>query len=195
MMLKKLFLFTLFFLLISITIGYGEPKFESLSKGIVDALSDDEEATTPSELKTISKNEQKSPKSVNLKIEFGSNSSKIRKESITLINELCSALNHEKLKNKKILIKGHTDSDGSESLNQKLSEERAKKVKSYLEEKCGITAERLKTLGIGEKEPIVPNNSKENKQKNRRVEIQVELEPVIEQAHPKTEEKGFRPLR
>lgn len=71
-----------------------------------------------------------------------------------------------------VLIEGHTDSSGSEELNQKLSEKRAKSVSTYLEGK-GITANRLKTKGYGESQPVASNDTKEGKQKNRRVEVAI----------------------
>jgi len=69
-----------------------------------------------------------------------------------------------------IEIAGHTDSDGSESFNQKLSQLRVDTVKKRLVSK-GIKGYRLRAKGYGESRPLVPNTSDENKQKNRRVEI------------------------
>ena len=67
---------------------------------------------------------------------------------------------------------GHTDSDGSDSYNEKLSQARSQSVVDYLLD-AGIAEDRLAAKGYGEKEPIVPNNSKENKQLNRRTEFKV----------------------
>lgn len=69
-------------------------------------------------------------------------------------------------------IAGYTDSDGSESFNQKLSQKRVDTVKKRLVSK-GISPKRLRAKGYGESHPLVPNTSDENKQKNRRVEITV----------------------
>ena len=69
-------------------------------------------------------------------------------------------------------IAGYTDSDGSESFNQKLSQKRVDAVKKRLISK-GINPKRLRAKGYGESHPLVPNTSDENKQKNRRVEITV----------------------
>jgi len=71
-----------------------------------------------------------------------------------------------------IEIAGHTDSDGSESFNQKLSQLRVDAVRKRLISK-GISSKRLRAKGYGETKPLVPNTSDENKQKNRRVEINV----------------------
>jgi outer membrane protein OmpA-like peptidoglycan-associated protein len=67
-------------------------------------------------------------------------------------------------------IGGHTDSDGSNKKNQKLSEGRAESVKAWLVAK-GIDASRISTKGYGEDKPISDNKTKEGKQKNRRIEF------------------------
>jgi len=77
----------------------------------------------------------------------------------------------EKYPTMKVQIDGHTDSTGPEEYNQKLSERRAKAVKDYLVNKVGIAADRLTTVGYGEMKPAYPNDTKENRAKNRRVEF------------------------
>jgi outer membrane protein OmpA-like peptidoglycan-associated protein len=67
-------------------------------------------------------------------------------------------------------IEGHTDSDGSNKLNQTLSESRAKAVLDYLVSK-GIASERLTSQGFGEEKPIASNRTRAGKAQNRRVEI------------------------
>ncbi len=70
-------------------------------------------------------------------------------------------------------IQGHTDSSGSNSLNQKLSERRAKAVLDYLVAKGEIAADRLTSAGFGEDYPIADNKTREGRAQNRRVEIKV----------------------
>lgn len=89
------------------------------------------------------------------------------KESFTKIARTYSQAN------KKILIIGHTDDSGSSTLNQKLSEERAKTLGKVFAEN-GVKQENIYFLGAGEMQPIANNNSTEGASKNRRVEI-VEL--------------------
>lgn len=72
----------------------------------------------------------------------------------------------------RIEVSGHTDDVGSDSDNLVLSDKRAKSVRSFLIEQ-GIAAERIETKGYGEQQPIVPNNSPENRAKNRRIEFKV----------------------
>lgn len=70
----------------------------------------------------------------------------------------------------KVEIEGHTDNTGSESWNQTLSERRAASAKAYLES-MGVAGARMTTRGAGESDPLVPNDSAENRSRNRRVEF------------------------
>jgi len=72
----------------------------------------------------------------------------------------------------KFSIEGHTDSDGKDAANQKLSEDRAGAVKGYLVEH-GIAADRLTSAGYGETKPIDSNKTKAGKANNRRVEVKL----------------------
>lgn len=67
-------------------------------------------------------------------------------------------------------IFGHADSTGPTAYNQKLSERRALAVVKYLVAK-GVERSRLTPIGFGEMQPAVPNTTKDNRQKNRRVEL------------------------
>lgn len=71
----------------------------------------------------------------------------------------------------KVQIDGHADSTGPEAYNQTLSERRANAVMGYLVNKVGIDANRLNAVGHGEMKPAFPNDTKENRAKNRRVEF------------------------
>ena len=70
----------------------------------------------------------------------------------------------------KIEIIGHTDDIGKSAVNFKLSEARAKSVLNYIASR-GISIERIKSTGRGDREPVVPNQSEENRAKNRRVQF------------------------
>lgn len=73
---------------------------------------------------------------------------------------------------KRVLITGHTDSNGAEGYNQRLSEGRAASVKRAMVER-GIDGNRIETNGKGESEPIDTNMTEEGRQNNRRVEVSV----------------------
>ena len=101
-------------------------------------------------------------------IEFQSGKADIEKESEELLNQIAQELKEKN--GLKLKITGHTDDVGSEESNLMLSQNRAKSVKEYLV-KRGIESKRLETEGKGEKEPLVPNDSPENRKKNRRTEF------------------------
>ena len=69
-------------------------------------------------------------------------------------------------------IEGHTDSDGSKSMNQALSERRANAVRDYLIAN-GIASDRLSAAGFGEDNPIANNKTRAGKKENRRVEVKL----------------------
>src|SRR6187549_3943277 len=71
-----------------------------------------------------------------------------------------------------VIAIGHADSVGSDAYNQRLSVRRAESVKAYLVSK-GVEPNRIYTEGKGEKQPVASNKTKEGRQKNRRVEIEV----------------------
>jgi len=70
----------------------------------------------------------------------------------------------------KVLVEGYTDSTGSNSLNQELSDRRANAVRTALLDK-GINSDRISTRGYGESFPVAGNDTAGNRQLNRRVEI------------------------
>lgn len=107
----------------------------------------------------------------NLKVEFDFNSANIRNESHALLKELAKALKDNALAKKQITIAGHTDDVGDDVYNMQLSVKRAQAVKVYLTQKLQVPSSRLKVLGFGETLPVIANNTKQNRQLNRRVEI------------------------
>ena len=72
--------------------------------------------------------------------------------------------------NARIEIIGHTDSTGSPSVNNPLSEERAQSVRDYLAAR-GVASSRIQTAGRGEREPVADNGTDAGRARNRRVEI------------------------
>lgn len=68
-------------------------------------------------------------------------------------------------------VVGHTDADGSFEVNSKLSLDRATAIKTALETKHGVAANRLFAEGVGPLAPVASNTTEEGKQKNRRVEL------------------------
>ena len=77
-----------------------------------------------------------------------------------------------KYKKTNILISGHSDNRGNETLNRQLSKERAMFVKQQIEQH-GVASYRLETWGLGSKSPIADNETEEGRLRNRRVEFVV----------------------
>lgn len=69
-----------------------------------------------------------------------------------------------------VRIVGHTDSTGSDAINEPLSLERARTVSNYLQDR-GVPASRLEIAGRGSREPVADNTTPEGRAQNRRVEI------------------------
>ncbi len=101
-------------------------------------------------------------------LNFESGKSKIIPSSYNSLNELAEYLQENGKLN--IEIVGHTDSQGDEVYNQKLSLSRANSVANYLIDK-GINKGRIKTLGLGETVPIADNKTAKGREINRRVEF------------------------
>lgn len=103
-------------------------------------------------------------------IYFDSGSANIKPESYPVLDSVAILLRDNPTA--RVQVAGHTDSDGSESSNQTLSERRAQSVYQYLVSK-GIAGNRLTTVGYGESNPVAPNDSPVNKARNRRIEFTV----------------------
>jgi len=103
-----------------------------------------------------------------LYINFDSGKSTIKKESMPIVEQIIEMMNQAK--DIKLSVEGHTDSDGSNESNLKLSEARAKAVVEAIT-KGGIDAGRLSSAGFGEEKPIADNSTADGKAKNRRVEL------------------------
>lgn len=101
---------------------------------------------------------------------FDSGKSTLRPESDKELTELAEYMNLKKTLF--IEIAGHTDNVGAPEANLKLSEDRAKAVKQYLQKK-GIAPERISAKGYGDTTPVAQNDSPSNRQKNRRTEVHI----------------------
>ncbi len=101
---------------------------------------------------------------------FNSGKATFQKQTFPVLQSITAIL--KEYPNSRFSIEGHTDSDGKDAFNQKLSEERAKAVKDYLIEN-GIDFERLSSIGYGESKPIDTNKTAKGKANNRRVEVKL----------------------
>ena len=99
---------------------------------------------------------------------FDTGKSTIKAQSEAVLGDIINIL--KEYPTAKFTVEGHTDSVGSETLNQRLSDSRANSVKEYLVQN-GIDAFRLSSLGYGEARPIDSNKTRAGRANNRRVEI------------------------
>ena len=98
------------------------------------------------------------------------NSDVVKGDARDNLRKLAESLS--KYPNTELLIAGHTDSQGDESYNQRLSERRAGSAASFLASQ-GVSRARLHTRGLGELEPVAENSSEAARQRNRRVEVAI----------------------
>ena len=103
-----------------------------------------------------------------LYVEFELDKTEVRPQFFPEIEKLAVVL--KQYPNSTILLEGHTDSTGSASYNQKLSQSRADAVMKVLINEFGIAKQRITTTGMGESQPIATNDTAEGRAQNRRVE-------------------------
>jgi outer membrane protein OmpA-like peptidoglycan-associated protein len=77
-----------------------------------------------------------------------------------------------------VTVEGHTDSTGSDELNQKLSEQRAEQVAAYLTKDGGLPAANITSAGFGKTRPVDDNKTAKGRQRNRRVELIISGEVI-----------------
>lgn len=103
-----------------------------------------------------------------LNINFDTDKATLKPDGLKIVDEIALLLNNNP--SLKLSIEGHTDNTGTTARNKELSGERANTVMYSLAAK-GIAISRLKAAGFGSEKPLVPNDSDDNKAKNRRVEL------------------------
>ena len=100
---------------------------------------------------------------------FDTNSAVLKKTATEDLDKVAARLNANK--SEKVVLKGYTDSTGTEAYNLKLSEKRAQAVAKYLEGK-GVCEKRITAKGYGETDFVATNATAEGRAKNRRVEVE-----------------------
>ena len=108
------------------------------------------------------------PKSIDLVIQFDLDSAKLKPDSMPLLGSLVEAMKNDRLAAIKFKVEGHTDAQGSEQHNLKLSQSRAESVMAYLTSQ-GVDKERLSGEGKGFANLLLPEKPKAAE--NRRVRI------------------------
>jgi len=111
-------------------------------------------------------------------LEFDSGSSQLKPANFDLLAKVEKAI--DVFPRSELIIEGHTDSHGSDDLNQKLSQERAESVQQYMINAMRIPSYRLIATGYGETRPVASNETESGRQKNRRIDIVIKpnLDPI-----------------
>ncbi len=100
-------------------------------------------------------------------VKFPADSSKLSPEAQQRLSDFADKLKNDN-RNVYLEIQGHTDSKGSDSLNQRLGEERAEAVRLFLNQH-GVPLNRMATISYGKQDPAADNNSRSGRAQNRRV--------------------------
>ncbi len=108
-------------------------------------------------------------RSLDLSVLFDDGSDNLTDKGRTLLDDLAKALNKKNLEEASYLIGGHTDAKGDDAENKRLSERRARSVKTYLVSELGVDADRLAIAGFGEQRLADRDNP--NSEINRRIEV------------------------
>lgn len=103
--------------------------------------------------------------------QFPSGQSEIQTVNFPLMNKISRAINI--FPGSRIEITGHTDSTGTDNINQQVSQARARNVGKFLTEVGEIAPDRITTRGYGESRPVASNKTAAGRAENRRVEIKI----------------------
>ena len=125
----------------------------------------------PSKIKPITVSYKGDENFENVPINFDLNSYAVKPEFFSILNAYGNVLNSSNLKDYIIHLNGYTDSSGSYDYNMDLSLNRAQAVYDYLILNCGVAPRKIVIHGFGEEDPLLPNTSRENRRRNRRVEF------------------------
>jgi outer membrane protein OmpA-like peptidoglycan-associated protein len=110
---------------------------------------------------------------------FDTNSASLAPGGYERLRSLAQTLNS--YPKQRVIVKGHTDAQGDDRYNQKLSEERADTVRTYLVSE-GLSPSRITAIGFGSKMPVSTNSTAEGRQQNRRVEIEIRPDEEVMQS-------------
>lgn len=123
----------------------------------------------------VNKEEGNQQISAQMKVLFDKDRTEIKPSESNKLDKLAEVF--AKYPENVVTIEGHTDTDGTEQYNQKLSQQRAEKIQEYLSSK-NLNIAQLKSVGYGEDKPLfAPDDTEEKKAENRRVEIKISFDP------------------
>ena len=130
-----------------------------------------ENAFTPNEARVFRQGEELVISLMGITFPVGK--STIEPSSFSLMGKVQEAI--KLFPNAGVIVEGHTDSDGSDSANLILSQDRADAVKQYLVSNMGLNAEKVSSIGYGETRPVASNQNAEGKARNRRIDLVIHV--------------------
>jgi outer membrane protein OmpA-like peptidoglycan-associated protein len=104
-------------------------------------------------------------------LRFASGKAEIPEEDRPLLDKLVQTV--QSLPGSRLVVEGHTDSQGSPEKNQALSEQRAAAIRDFLAQNAGVDAAKITLLGYGASRPVASNDTEEGRALNRRIEITI----------------------
>ena len=140
------------------------------SKKMQDQKAAMEKATVGTGVAVTQTNDNRLKLDIPSDVSFDTGRSAIKPNFGPILNQFATSLNQNSVTT--VTIIGHTDSTGSDSINNPLSVDRAEAARDYLVSR-GVARNRIATDGRGAREPIADNNTQQGRDKNRRVEIYV----------------------
>lgn len=106
-------------------------------------------------------------------IKFRSGKSTIEPASFAVLAKVSEAI--KLFPSANMVVEGHTDSEGSDSANLLLSQDRADAVRQYLISNLGVSAEKVSSVGYGEAKPIASNETESGRARNRRIDVVMDI--------------------
>lgn len=140
------------------------------SKKMQDQKAAMEKATAGTGVAVTQTNDNRLKMEIPSDISFDVGRSTVKSDFAVVLNQFATSLNANPAT--VVSVIGHTDSTGSDAVNDPLSVDRANSARDYLISR-GVSVTRFNTMGRGAKEPIADNNTADGRAKNRRVEIYV----------------------
>jgi outer membrane protein OmpA-like peptidoglycan-associated protein len=151
-------------------IGYSDARF-ARAPDPMKTIQPDTVATAAAPIKAVLKTEEAAVVNKAFSnLQFSTAKAEIAASSFSSLDKMATLLLAHPEWNLK--LSGHTDNEGTAAFNQTLSEKRSEAVKQYLESK-GVAAKRVTTIGYGQTKPLTTNQTKAEREKNRRVEMEI----------------------
>jgi OOP family OmpA-OmpF porin len=140
---------------------------DSDNDGVIDSIDQCPDTPANTEVDAEGCTALSEPVSIELKVNFDSNSDVVKSEYLDEVKDVADFL--KKYTETTAVIEGHTDTSGSAAYNKSLSQRRADAVAKVLVEQFGIASNRVSAIGYGEEQPIADESTREGMLANRRV--------------------------